>query len=132
MAAGPGLQPPDGDPGEPSARVAALAGWPGSGAGAAVPDRAAGVVEDGQAPPAGGPGGEEAGEAAAGVGVQGSVPGGVAGAGGQAEPGGQRDGQVDRPGQSRREGLAGAGSRPGAGWAAADRPAHLRRSLTWD
>src|SRR5713101_1021541 len=119
MPAGPGFEPSDLDSGQPCARVAALAGWPGSGAGAAVPDRAAGVAEDGQVPPAGGPGGQQRGEAAAGAGVQRPVPGGVAGLAGQAEPGGQRDSEVDRPGQSRRERLAAAGSRPAAGRPAA-------------
>src|SRR5712691_3708801 len=119
MPAGPGFEPSDLDSGQPCARVAALAGWPGSGAGAAVPDRAAGVAGDGQVPPAGGPGGQQGGEAAAGAGVQRPVPGGVAGLAGQAEPGGQRDSEVDRPGQSRRERLAAAGSRPAAGRPAA-------------
>src|SRR6266567_2931875 len=119
MPAGPGFEPSDLDSGQPCARVVAVPGWPGSGAGAAVPDRAAGVAGDGQVPPAGGPGGQQGGEAAAGAGVQRPVPGGVAGLAGQAEPGGQRDSEVDRPGQSRRERRAAAGSRPAAGRPAA-------------
>jgi len=61
MAAGPGLQPPDRDPGQPFARVAAGSGWSGPGAGAAMPDGLAAGAGDRQAPPVAGPAGQATG-----------------------------------------------------------------------
>ena len=81
MGAGAGLEELEAvaEPGGPPDRRAAGAGRvPGAGAG--VGDGLAAGAGEGEAPPGGRAGGEQAGEVTAGVGVDGAVAGGLAGA----------------------------------------------------